>query len=165
MSTPPMPMPLASHSSSKVLSKSGSCSSGACVSFDLRASKACCCTGPHRNGTPFFVNSWRGAEIPHETPVETCKTKKTTNLRDRSRKWPARDGNNLCLIHLNALRCNNITKKRHSIGAKGALLKVTEQTCLAQDIKNSTQMLKMYIIRLAVNVDIIKINHHEFTNE
>jgi hypothetical protein len=51
-----MPIPLASHLSSKVFSKSGSCSNGAYVSFDLRASKACCCTSPHRNGTPFFVN-------------------------------------------------------------------------------------------------------------
>ena len=56
-----------------------------------------------------------GAEIPHETPVKTCMTKKTPNLRDRSRKWPARDGSNLCLVHLNALRCNNITKKRHKM--------------------------------------------------
>jgi hypothetical protein len=67
-----------------------------------------------------------GAEIPHETPVKTCKTKKTSNLHDRSRKLPACDGNNLCLIHLNALRCNNITKKRYMNGAKGALLKVTK---------------------------------------
>jgi hypothetical protein len=67
-----------------------------------------------------------GAEIPHETPVKTYKTKKTSNLRDHSRKWPACDGNNLCLVHLNALRCNNITKERHPIGAKGAFLKVTK---------------------------------------
>jgi hypothetical protein len=67
-----------------------------------------------------------GAKIPHKTLVKTCKTKKTSNLRDRSRKWPACDGNNLCLVHLNGLRCNKITKKRHTISAKGALLKVTK---------------------------------------
>src|SRR6266540_585025 len=151
MSTPPMPMPLASHSSSESLIKS----------LLLRWSPS----KHHSILCQLVERSCNGVEIPHETPVKTCKTKKTTNLRDRSQKWPARDGNNLCLIHLNALRCNNITKKRHSIGAKGALLKVTEQTCLAQDIKNSTQMLKMFIMRLAVNEDIIKRNHHEFTNE
>jgi hypothetical protein len=67
-----------------------------------------------------------GAEIPHKSPVESCKTKKTSNLRDRGRKWPARDGNNFCLIHLNAMRFHNISKKRHTIGAEGALLKVTK---------------------------------------
>jgi hypothetical protein len=70
--------------------------------------------------------SCNGAEILHETPVKTCKTKKNSNLCDRSWKWPACDGNNLCLVHLNALRCNNITKKRHTIGAKSALLRVTK---------------------------------------
>jgi hypothetical protein len=59
-----------------------------------------------------------GAEIPLETPVKTCKTKKTSNLRDHSRKWLACDGNNICRVHLNALQCNNITKKRHTIGGK-----------------------------------------------
>jgi hypothetical protein len=67
-----------------------------------------------------------GAKIPHKSPVESCKTKKTPNLRDHGRKWPAHDGNNLCLIHLNALRCHNISKKRHMISAKDALLKVTK---------------------------------------
>jgi homoserine acetyltransferase len=67
-----------------------------------------------------------GAETPYKSPVESYKTKKTSNLRDHGRKWPARDDNNFCLIHLNALRCHNISKKRHTIGAKGALLKVTK---------------------------------------
>jgi hypothetical protein len=39
-------MALASHSSSNVLPKSGSCSSGACVSFSFNVSKACSCAIP-----------------------------------------------------------------------------------------------------------------------
>jgi hypothetical protein len=71
-----------------------------------------------------------GAKTPHKSPVESYKTKKTLNLRNCGQKWPARDGNNLCLIHLNALRCHNISKKRYTIGAKDALLKVTNKCAL-----------------------------------
>jgi hypothetical protein len=63
---------------------------------------------------------------PHKSPVESLKTKKTPNLRDHGRKWIAHDGNKFCLIDLNALRCHNISKTRHTIGAKGALHKVTK---------------------------------------
>jgi hypothetical protein len=131
-----MPILLASHSSSKVFSKSGSCSKSLLVLqwclCELRfesLKSLLLCWSPlkwHSMLCQPVERCCNGAEIPHETPVKTCKTKKTSNLRDRSRKWPACDGNNLCLIHLNALRCNNITKKRHTISAKGALLKVTK---------------------------------------
>jgi hypothetical protein len=61
-----------------------------------------------------------GAEIPHETPVKTARPRKLRTYVTVVGKWPACDGYNLCLVHLNALRCNNITKKRHTIGAKGS---------------------------------------------
>jgi hypothetical protein len=44
-----------------------------------------------------------GAETLHKSPIESYEAKKTLNLHDCGRKCPARDGNNLCLIHLNAL--------------------------------------------------------------
>src|SRR4051812_7398759 len=47
--TPPMPIPLASHSISKVFVKSGNARSGASVSLFLSSSKAFCCAFPQTN--------------------------------------------------------------------------------------------------------------------
>jgi hypothetical protein len=63
MSTPPIPMPLVSHSRLNVFSKPEICTIRAYVSFYLSTSKAFSCAGPQKNGTPFFVNSWRGATM------------------------------------------------------------------------------------------------------
>jgi len=58
-----MPIPLASHSNSKGLPKSGSWSRGALVSFSLRRLKAFSYAGPQWKGAPFFVNSFNGATM------------------------------------------------------------------------------------------------------
>ncbi len=55
-----MPIPLASHSISKVLVKSGNARRGASVSLFLSSSKAFYCALPHTKVTFFFVNSLRG---------------------------------------------------------------------------------------------------------
>lgn len=65
-----------------------------------------------------------GAEIFDKAAIETCRTKKTLNLCDGLGLWPAVNSLNFFVIHLNTLWSNNIAKKRDSIGAKGALLKV-----------------------------------------
>jgi hypothetical protein len=72
-----------------------------------------------------------GAKILDEIAVETCKTKKTSHLCDGLGYQPALYGFNLHLIHLNFLWSNNIAKKRDSIHAKDALLKVTKQSCIS----------------------------------
>jgi hypothetical protein len=73
-----------------------------------------------------------GAKTPHKSPVESYKTKKTLNLRNCGRKWPARDGNNLCLIHLNA--CDVTTYPR----------------------KDTRSVQKMHFSRLQINVHYAK---------
>ena len=68
----------------------------------------------------------KGAEIFDEVAVESCKTKKTPHLCDGLENQPALYGFNFHLIHLNSLWSYNIAKKRNSIRAKDALLKVTK---------------------------------------
>ena len=101
----------------------------------------------------------------HKTAVKSCKSKKTPNLGDRRWCRPVLNGFNLAAIHLNALRSNHITKKRDTLRAKCALLHVTKQASSRQSIKNSTQMFKMLLYRLAVNKDIIEINNNKQTYE
>ena len=57
MSTPPIPIPEASHSTSNGLVKSGSTSSVAVVSLSLRFWKDYSCLGPHMKAMPFLVSS------------------------------------------------------------------------------------------------------------
>ena len=52
-----MPIPEASHSSSKVFVKSGKARMGASVSSSLGIEKTFSCLSPHKNGTSFFINS------------------------------------------------------------------------------------------------------------
>jgi hypothetical protein len=67
-----------------------------------------------------------GAEILNEAAVKSCKTKKTPHLCDGLGNRPALNGFNFGRIHLNSLWSNNIAKKKNSIHAKDALLKVTK---------------------------------------
>jgi hypothetical protein len=67
-----------------------------------------------------------GAEISHETPIKSRKAKKTLKLCESCRNRLAFYGFNLGFIHFNALWSHNITKKGNSVGAKGALLKVSK---------------------------------------
>ena len=55
-----MPTFDASHSISKDLSKFGKAKIGACVSLNLRLSKASCCSFPHLNPTSFLKISFNG---------------------------------------------------------------------------------------------------------
>src|SRR5690349_21097223 len=68
-----------------------------------------------------------GAEITHESAVETCKTKETPNLRDRRWCGPFADGVDLAAVHLNAMWSNNIAKKRDTLCAKHAFFNVAIQ--------------------------------------
>jgi hypothetical protein len=67
---------------------------------------------------------------PNKEPIKTSEIKKTPHLRDRLGLRPTLNCLNLGWINFNTLRSNNIAKKRNSIGAKGALLKITTQTCI-----------------------------------
>src|SRR3954465_5927974 len=79
-----------------------------------------------------------GAEISQETPIESSEAKETPHLFDRFGPRPTLNRLNLGFINFNSLRSNNIAKKRYSVGAKGALPKVTKQTCITLSNKNST---------------------------
>ena len=67
-----------------------------------------------------------GAKIFDKVAVESYKTKKTPHLCDGLGNRPALYGFNFHLVHLNSLWSYNIAKKRNSIRAKDALLKVTK---------------------------------------
>src|SRR3989337_3839827 len=71
-----------------------------------------------------------GAEISHKTPIKPSEAKKTPHLCDRFGLRPTLNSFNLGFINFNSLWSNNIAKKRYSVGAKGALPKVTKQTCI-----------------------------------
>ena len=58
-----MPRPLASHSSSKVLEKSGKASKGASVNLVLSSLKADSYACPHTKGTFFLVSSFKEQAI------------------------------------------------------------------------------------------------------
>jgi hypothetical protein len=77
-------------------------------------------------GVKSFVKSLRGATMVQESPIKSHKSKKTPKLCESCRNHPAFNGFNLHFIHLNSLCSHNISKKSNSIGAKGALLKVSK---------------------------------------
>src|SRR6266511_2966709 len=70
-----------------------------------------------------------GAKISHKTPIETSEAKETPHLFDRFGLRPTLNNLNL-VFNFNSMWSNNIAKKRNSIGAKGALPKVTKQSCI-----------------------------------
>ena len=72
---------------------------------------------------------------------------------------------NLGFIHLNSLSRDNKTKKHNLICAKDALLKVSKQFFFSKYIQNLLYMFCMFLQCLAVNKDIIKVNHNNFSNE
>jgi hypothetical protein len=69
---------------------------------------------------------YNGAKVLHKSTVETHKPYKTPHLCDRCVNRPAVYGLNLVLINFYFLRGHSISKKRDSIMAKCALLKVTK---------------------------------------
>src|SRR6187399_325563 len=134
INTPPNPIPLASHSSSKVLVKSGSWSKGACVNLSFN-NRECffLCSTPNKRHILLCKLTERcsnGAEISHKTPIESSEAKETPHVCGRFGLRPTLNSFSLGFINLNSLWSNNIAKKRDSVGAKGALSKVTKQTCI-----------------------------------
>src|SRR6266516_5786191 len=85
-----------------------------------------------------------GAEISHKTPIESGEAKETPHLCDRFGLRPTLNSFNLGFINFNSLWSYNIAKKRYSVGAKGALPKVTKQTCITydEDINTITSRLQ-----------------------
>ena len=129
--TPPNPIPLASHSSSKVFLKLGSWRRGACANLSFKMLKEFSCALPQKKGTPFFVNSCNGAEILHEATIESSKSQKASHLGDGFGDRPPLNGLHFCLLNFNSLWSDNKAKKRDSIRAKCALLKITKKTCIS----------------------------------
>ena len=83
-----------------------------------------------KKGTPFFVNSCSGAEILHEATIESSKSQKASHLGDSLGDRPPLNGLHFGLLNFNSLWSDNKAKKRDSIRAKCALLKITKKTCI-----------------------------------
>jgi hypothetical protein len=66
------------------------------------------------------------AEITHKPSVESCKPKETLNLRNCRRRGPVLDGLNFVVVHLSALRSNNIAKKRRMCSEEVAFFQITK---------------------------------------
>src|SRR3954464_15350571 len=114
-----MPIPLASHSISKVFVKFGNARSGASVSLFLSSSKAFCCAFPQTNVTFFLVNSLRGQAM-----VENF------NFRD---------------INFNAIRRHNKTKENQLVFCKSALWEISIKLFMTKDLKDLLNMSNMLL--------------------
>src|SRR4051812_28841106 len=70
---------------------------------------------------------WRGnaIEVFDEPPVETSKSRETSNFTNAFRTWPLLDCTDLLFVNLNTLCTHNKTKKHKLVGAKCSLLHVS----------------------------------------
>src|SRR5215216_830734 len=100
--------------------------------FQYRESVFLCCTPNKRHILlcKLIERCSNGAEISHKTPIESSEAKETPHLCDRCGLRPTLNSFNLGFINFNSRWSHNIAKTRYSVGAQGALPKVTKQTCI-----------------------------------
>jgi len=90
---------------------------------------------------------------------------KTSHTINALRYWPAPNSFHLAFIHLNAIGSDYIPQESDLISDKGALLKVPMEFLLFQDLNDLFEVAQAIFFCLAVNEDIIKVDHHKSTNE